>query len=115
MKTIKYVTPVMDEEEKLCLTKHIIIYLDDNDNMKIAIPDYYNKYVDNSNIQEALNSRFVAVYKNIPRQGFNKKNMSEIMLVVNDEDIIEDVSYMGAPINLFVNRTDHKTLIKRLK
>lgn len=115
MKTIKYVTPVMDEEEKLCLTKHIIVYLDDNDNMKVAIPDYYNQYVDNSNIHEALNSKFVAVYKNIPRNIFDRRKTPRIMLVVNDEDIIEDVSYMGSPINLFVNRTDHKTLIKRLK
>jgi len=115
MKTIRFITPMVDEEEKLSITRHTIVYLDDNDNMKVAVPDYYNQYVDNSNVHEALNSKFVAVYKNIPRNRLNRRNIPVIMLIVNDEDIIEEVNYEGYPINLFANRIDNKTLIKRLK
>jgi len=115
MKKIIFVTPMKEIDEKLGVSTHTIIYYDEeNDATRIALCDYYNQFVDVNNLDRALNSKYVAVYQNVQRKKIRTIKSPVIMLTL-DDDIVTRIDYNGHAINLFANRVDGKTLVKRLK
>lgn len=104
------------ETENLSFTDYSIIYQDDKDGMyKVAIPDYDNKYIDENNIDEALNTSKIGFFQNIKYT--DRLYIPFVFMVKTNDGVIEkiyDLTVQNQDISNMLNYSG-KILSKRLK
>lgn len=96
MNTITLITPATGKKVKnLSICDYLLLYLDDNNKMKRAIPDFNEQYIsgEESLINEALNAEKIAMFK-IVRFKKNDYVSSPIFCVTTNE-LGEIVEYNG--------------------
>ena len=108
----------LDESElkKLNYFDHRIIYQDKNTNtLKVAIPDYYNLIIDETNLQEALSSDKVMVVKRY--NPINPNSIKPLTMLTIDNGVIVSINGICNDIDSFVQdlTMDGKSLVKMLK
>lgn len=91
MEKMTFVTPINCEQVKnLRITEYFIIYLDKNNKLKRAIPDFNEVLIskEDSLIDEAINSDRFGFFEIVSRKKFDKLSSPLFSIFVNDDGLI---------------------------
>lgn len=116
MKSIKFVTPLKEEEiENLKWFEYSIVYLDEKENLlKVATPDYNNQIIDDTFLESALLSSNIYFFRNVRLNGLVDET-SPFMFTINDR-VVESIYCNGFKQNCVGSLSySGKILAKRLK
>jgi len=121
MTTISMITPIRCSKiSNLSFTDYVLIYLDKNNKVKRAIPDFDEKFIDyeNSLIMEALDSDKVSVFRVVRHKIHSQKNPVFYIKINEHGEIVHSNSFGNYNVNLEALLIDSKrreTVSKLLK
>lgn len=119
MEKMTFVTPINCKQVKnLYITEYFILYKDQNNKLKRAIPDFNELLMDSeeSLIGEAINSDKFGLFKIISRKEFDKLNSPVFCICVNDDGFISKHTEGEVKLDsLLINTKRRENYSKMLK
>ena len=122
MTTISLITPIQYSKiSNLSFTDYLLIYLDENQKLKRAVPDFCEQFMDyeNSLLLEALNADKVSVFKLVRRNKTKYENAPIFYIDINENGEIVNYNNFGDHSvnleNLLLDSKRRQTVAKLLK
>ena len=119
MERMLFITPINCKQIKnLSITEYFIIYLDKNNKLKRAIPDFDEKIVskEDSLIDEVFDAERCGFFKTLTKKKYVKTNQPKFIVCIDEEGTVNKYAEENVQLEkLLIDKKTRQNVAKLLK